>query len=224
MSTLLEVMQMHCVHPPTLEGDGSQFYIHNGIGHSASTNYKSETNEEASINVSRRVCSVQRNLKRWFSIKPHHASFFLNMEMIHQNVFSFVFWGTNSELESPLMYEVPELQQGSASSSSGSSLGSSITACKKVTLPNTTLLSPIELEHYFSLTFQALLLKQEQQQKHTTKSPTICSPGQPPDDIQKSNSWKWSENSSISETSDLKILSLQCFATPPTFSSNSFQT
>lgn len=88
------------------------------------------------------------------------------------------------------MYEVPELQQGSASGSSGSSLGSSITACKKVTLPNTTLLSPIELEHYFSLTFQALLLKQEQQQKHTTESPTICSPGQPPDDIQNSNSWK----------------------------------
>ncbi|XP_026971510.1 A-kinase anchor protein SPHKAP [Sagmatias obliquidens] len=61
------------------------------------------------------------------------------MEMIHQNVFSFVFWGTNSELESPLMYEVPELQQGSASSSSGSSLGSSITACKKVLRSNSLL-------------------------------------------------------------------------------------
>ncbi|XP_068399764.1 A-kinase anchor protein SPHKAP [Eschrichtius robustus] len=61
------------------------------------------------------------------------------MEMIHQNVFSFVFWGTNSELESPLMYEVPELQQGSASGSLGSSLGSSITACKKVLRSNSLL-------------------------------------------------------------------------------------
>ncbi|XP_066883173.1 A-kinase anchor protein SPHKAP isoform X3 [Kogia breviceps] len=43
------------------------------------------------------------------------------------------------ELESPLMYEVPELQQGSASGSSGSSLGSSITACKKVLRSNSLL-------------------------------------------------------------------------------------
>uniref|UniRef100_A0A8C9BSN9 SPHK1 interactor, AKAP domain containing n=1 Tax=Phocoena sinus TaxID=42100 RepID=A0A8C9BSN9_PHOSS len=46
---------------------------------------------------------------------------------------------TPSELESPLMYEVPELQQGSASGSSGSSLGSSITACKKVLRSNSLL-------------------------------------------------------------------------------------
>ncbi|XP_037705598.1 A-kinase anchor protein SPHKAP [Choloepus didactylus] len=37
-----------------------------------------------------------------------------------------------SNLESPLMYEVSDSQQGSGSSSSGSILGGSITACKKV--------------------------------------------------------------------------------------------
>jgi hypothetical protein len=36
------------------------------------------------------------------------------------------------------MHEVSELQQGSGSGSSGSSLGGSITACKKVTLPDDT--------------------------------------------------------------------------------------
>uniref|UniRef100_A0A2K6GV60 SPHK1 interactor, AKAP domain containing n=1 Tax=Propithecus coquereli TaxID=379532 RepID=A0A2K6GV60_PROCO len=41
-----------------------------------------------------------------------------------------------STLESPLMHEVSELQQGSGNSSSGSSLGGSITACKKVCFVN----------------------------------------------------------------------------------------
>lgn len=75
--------------------------------------------------------------------KAHCASSFLNMEMTHWNVFSFVFCGTHSNLESPLMCEVSAPQQGSASGGSGSSLGGSITACKKVTLPNTTLFSPV---------------------------------------------------------------------------------
>uniref|UniRef100_A0A8C3VXD5 SPHK1 interactor, AKAP domain containing n=1 Tax=Catagonus wagneri TaxID=51154 RepID=A0A8C3VXD5_9CETA len=44
-----------------------------------------------------------------------------------------------SNLESPLMFEVPEPQPGGASSSSGSSLGSSITACKKVLRSNSLL-------------------------------------------------------------------------------------
>nr|XP_010947211.1 A-kinase anchor protein SPHKAP isoform X1 [Camelus bactrianus] len=44
-----------------------------------------------------------------------------------------------SNLESPLMYEVPEAQQGSAGGSSGSSLGSSIKACKKVLCSNSLL-------------------------------------------------------------------------------------
>ncbi|XP_045416229.1 A-kinase anchor protein SPHKAP [Lemur catta] len=59
--------------------------------------------------------------------------------MTHWNVFSFVFWGTNSTLESPLMHEVSELQQGSGNGSSGSSLGGSITACKKVLCSNSLL-------------------------------------------------------------------------------------
>ncbi|XP_073928010.1 A-kinase anchor protein SPHKAP isoform X4 [Castor canadensis] len=44
-----------------------------------------------------------------------------------------------SNLESPLMHEVSELQQGSGSGSSGSSLGGSITACKKVLRSNSLL-------------------------------------------------------------------------------------
>ncbi|XP_069330165.1 A-kinase anchor protein SPHKAP [Eulemur rufifrons] len=59
--------------------------------------------------------------------------------MTHWNVFSFVFWGTNSTLESPLMHEVSEPQQGSGNGSSGSSLGGSITACKKVLCSNSLL-------------------------------------------------------------------------------------
>nr|XP_020749066.1 A-kinase anchor protein SPHKAP isoform X5 [Odocoileus virginianus texanus] len=45
----------------------------------------------------------------------------------------------SSSLESPLMYEVPETQQGSASASLGSSLGGSITACKKILRSNSLL-------------------------------------------------------------------------------------
>lgn len=77
--------------------------------------------------------------------KLHRVSSFLNPEMTHWNVFSFVFWGTNSISESPLMCEVSTPEQGGASGSSGSSLGSSVTACKKVTLPNTTLFSRLNL-------------------------------------------------------------------------------
>ncbi|XP_007942140.1 A-kinase anchor protein SPHKAP [Orycteropus afer afer] len=52
--------------------------------------------------------------------------------MTHWHVFSFVFWGTTSSVESPLMCDGSEPQPGSGSSSSGGSLCSSITACKKV--------------------------------------------------------------------------------------------
>nr|KAF6497942.1 SPHK1 interactor, AKAP domain containing [Rousettus aegyptiacus] len=41
--------------------------------------------------------------------------------------------------ESPLMCEVSTLEQGGASGSSGSSLGSSVTACKKVLRSNSLL-------------------------------------------------------------------------------------
>ena len=40
--------------PQSVEGDGSQFYIQNGIGHRGSTKYKNETSKETNINVSRR--------------------------------------------------------------------------------------------------------------------------------------------------------------------------
>lgn len=68
------------------------------------------------------------------------------MEETHWDVFSFVFWGTHSNLEPPLMYEVSAPQQGSASGGWRGGLGSSITACKKVTLPGTSLVSSTELE------------------------------------------------------------------------------
>nr|KAF6337514.1 SPHK1 interactor, AKAP domain containing [Myotis myotis] len=45
----------------------------------------------------------------------------------------------SSNSESPLMCEVPAAQPGGASGSSGSSLGSSITACKKVLCSNSLL-------------------------------------------------------------------------------------
>uniref|UniRef100_A0A8C9K9R6 SPHK1 interactor, AKAP domain containing n=1 Tax=Panthera tigris altaica TaxID=74533 RepID=A0A8C9K9R6_PANTA len=49
------------------------------------------------------------------------------------------FWGTNSNLESPLMYEVCAPQQGSTSGGWRGGLGSSITACKKVLRSNSLL-------------------------------------------------------------------------------------
>ncbi|KAF0881784.1 SPKAP protein, partial [Crocuta crocuta] len=54
-------------------------------------------------------------------------------------MFSFVFWGTHSNLEPPLMYEVSAPQQGSASGGWRGGLGSSITACKKVLRSNSLL-------------------------------------------------------------------------------------
>lgn len=119
---------------------------------------------------------------------------------------SLLCFGTNSNSESPLMCEVPAAQQGGASGTSGSSLGSSITACKKVTLSDTTFCFLIELEHYFSLTFQALFLKQKQQNKQQNTPQLFAIT---PSDIKKCNSWKWSENSSSSERCVLKIIRVQ---------------
>lgn len=77
---------------------------------------------------------------------PHHAPSLLHRGVTHCNVFSFVFWGAPSKSESPLMCEARAPQQGGAGGSSGSGLGSSITACKKVTWPNSTLVSAAERE------------------------------------------------------------------------------
>ncbi|PNJ20309.1 SPHKAP isoform 4 [Pongo abelii] len=51
----------------------------------------------------------------------------------------FVFWVTNSNLESSRMYDVLEPQQGRGCGSSGSGPGNSITACKKVLRSNSLL-------------------------------------------------------------------------------------
>ncbi|XP_075386314.1 A-kinase anchor protein SPHKAP [Tenrec ecaudatus] len=59
--------------------------------------------------------------------------------MTHGYVFSFVFWRINSNAETPLMCDGSEPQQGSGGSSSASSFGSSITACKKVLRSNSLL-------------------------------------------------------------------------------------
>lgn len=65
----------------------------------------------------------------------------------------FVFWVTNSNLESSRMYDVLGPQQGRGCGSSGGGPGNSITACKKVTLAYTTFFLTVELEHSFNWKF-----------------------------------------------------------------------
>lgn len=78
-------------------------------------------------------CPVQP--EALLSDAPDRASSFLPRGVTHGHVFSFVFWGAPSKSESPLTCEARAAQQGGAGGSSGTGLGSSITACKKVTRP-----------------------------------------------------------------------------------------
>ncbi|KAL4688577.1 hypothetical protein H8959_004829, partial [Pygathrix nigripes] len=70
---------------------------------------------------------------------PHSDLFFISKYRDDSLECVFVFWVTNSNLESSRMYDILGPQQGRGCGSSGGGPGNSITACKKVLRSNSLL-------------------------------------------------------------------------------------